>query len=138
MQARRTICAFRWQRFRRAAGLALAGVLASSLAGADWGQTDSADAGADASTTETQPAPEHRTPSGGGGGVKIVPFIDLTCLFTGCGKDKATSTAPGDAAQLAKLGPKIPDQYSMSGLVMQALARAARPSSFITTPARLC
>lgn len=116
MQARRTICALRWQRFRRAAALAVG--LAGALAGAELGATSDDD-------YQSKPAPEHRTPSGG---VKIVPFFDLTCLFTGCGsKDKATSSAPGDAAQLAKLGPKIPDTYAMSGLVMQALVKGGAP-----------
>lgn len=123
MQARRTICALRWQRFRRAAALALAGMLAGALAGAGWGQTSSDGV----STTETQPAPEHKAPSGSSGGGGFSFGIDLTCIFTGCGKDKTTSNAPGDAAQLAKSGPKIPDAYAMSGLVMQALVKGGAP-----------
>lgn len=120
MHTRQTIFVYRWQRFRGVAARVLtAGLLgfAGSSAGGTYdGPTESI----------PKPAPEQGKPSGGGG-VKIIPFIDITCLFTGCGKDKATSTAPDDAAQLAKSGPKIPDKYSMSGLVMHALVKGGAP-----------
>jgi len=121
MQTRQTICSFRLRRFRRGAGLALAGVLAGSLAGTGWGQTSS-DGG---SMTGTQTTREQRVPSGRGGGFSF--GFDLTCLLTGCAKDRIASSEPGDAASLAKSGPKIPDKYSMSGLVMQALVKGGAP-----------
>jgi hypothetical protein len=120
MQTRHTICAYHVRRFRRAIALALAGGLAASLAGSGWGATSvTGDY-----PTETKPAPEHKTPSGRGG---VMFGIDLTCLLTGCGKDRMASSEPGDAASLAKSGPRIPDKYSMSGLVMQALVKGGAP-----------
>ncbi|WP_018077228.1 hypothetical protein [Thiobacillus denitrificans] len=121
MHTSQTIFVYRLRRFRGVAARVLtAGLLgfAGSSAGGTYdGPTESI----------PKPAPEQSKPSGGGGGGGFSFGIDLTCLFTGCGKDKTTSTTPGDAAQLAKSGPKIPDKYSMSGLVMQALVKGGAP-----------
>lgn len=51
--------------------------------------------------------------------------IDLTCLFTGCNKDLPDET--GDAAPLAKSGPKLPGKYAMNGFTLQALVKGGAP-----------
>jgi hypothetical protein len=114
-----TIFAYRLRRFRRVASLVLtAGLIGftGSSPGATYdGPTESV----------PKPAPEPGRPSGGGGGFSF--GIDLTCILTGCAKDRTAPDEPGDAAQLAKSGPKLPDRYSMSGLVMQGLVKGGAP-----------
>lgn len=100
--------AIRQSNIRRMASLALAVWLASFAAASSW---------------------SYEGEDGGGrrGGFGFGIGIDLTCLFTGCGKDKPASSEADDAASLAKSGPKLPDKYSMSGLVMQGLVRGGAP-----------
>lgn len=64
--------------------------------------------GGEHETSSDSEAPR-REPSGGGSGVGVGIGIDLNkvfCFFTGCNKDKGESSEPGDAAPLAKSGPK--------------------------------
>ena len=72
-------------------------------------------------TPAPTPTPHHK--GSGGGGF----FLDLTCLFGGCNKDKDEMSEPSDAAPLAKKGPKLPDKYSLSSLVMQGLVKGGEP-----------
>jgi hypothetical protein len=69
-------------------------------------------------------APTERTSPRGGFGIGI----DLTCLFTGCGKDKRDAAAePGDAASMAKSGPGLPEKFSMSAFGMHGLVKGGAP-----------
>lgn len=65
------------------------------------------------------------TDNGGhtGGGFSF--GIDLTCLLTGCKKELADEA--GDAAPLAKSGPRLPNKYAMSGFTLQALVKGGAP-----------
>ena len=119
MRTSQTIFADRLRRFRRVA----ARVLASGLLGFAG---SSAGATYDAPTESIpKPAPEQGKPSGGGGGFSF--GIDLTCLLTGCGRDRKASSEPDSAAQLARSGPKLTDTYSMSSFVMQGLVKGGAP-----------
>ncbi len=91
-------------------------VLAAGLAG-------SAGASRDDLHSDFNDVPTERANPRGGIGIGI----DLTCIFTGCGKDKRASDDPGDAAQLANSGPTLPDAFSMSSFAMHGLVQGGAP-----------
>lgn len=102
-------------RLRRAIRHGLAGLclaIAMTMAGHDAG-----------ATYDGESPPDSGGRSGGG----FSFGIDLTCLFTGCGKDKAAADQPGDAATLARSGPGLPDAYAMSGFTLHGLVRGGAP-----------
>ena len=82
------------------------------------------------SHSRTTTAAPQTPPSSQNGGSSSGGFsfgIDLTCLLTGCGKDKDAASQPGDAASLAKSGPRLPDTYSMSAFAMHGLVKGGAP-----------
>lgn len=110
-------------RISRVSGPAMLAVCLALHAGPGWG----ADVHPPVTDTvsDSPSAPDHKGTSRGGGGFSF--GIDLTCLLTGCGKDKQASSDVGNAAELAKSGPKLPEKYAMSGLVMQGLVKGGAP-----------